>query len=191
MFIKSRRRAREIALRILYELEIGKMGPAMVLQTNLAEANLTPELQEFARQVVSGIWEHDDHLRAVISDNLIDWDYERLAVIDRNVLRIATFELLYLPSLPPAVSINEAIEIAKKYSTEESGRFINGVLGNILKGSPKADWTPPEVTEEEEAPTEALIEEVPAIEEIDVSEEEAAKLARVGGWTLRSKEAEG
>ena len=133
MFIKSRRRAREISLRILYELEIGKMGPAMVLQTNLAEANLTPELQEFAKQVVSGIWDHDDHLRSLISDNLIDWDYDRLAVIDKNILRIAAYELIYMPNVPPAVSINEAIEIAKKFSTDESGKFVNGVLDNIRK----------------------------------------------------------
>ena len=187
MFIKSRRRAREISLRILYELEIGKMGPAMVLQTNLAEANLTPELQEFARGVISGIWEQDEHLRSIIDSNLIDWDYERLAVIDKNILRIATYELLFMPNIPPAVTINEAIEIAKKYSTVESGRFINGVLGNILKASPKADWVPPIVVEVEEEPEE-VVEEVPAIEEVDVSDEEALKLARVGGWKLRSQE---
>lgn len=164
------------------------MGPAKVLQTNLDEANLTPDLQVFARDVVTGIFDHEDHLRDVISENLIDWDYDRLAIIDKNILRIATYEILYLPNVPPAVSINEAIEIAKKYSTDESGRFINGVLGNILKASDKANWVAPIVTEEEEAPSEPADEEIPAVEEVDVSMEEAMKLARVGGWKLRTEE---
>lgn len=189
MFIKSRRRAREIALRILYELEIGKMGPAKVLQTNLDEANLTPDLAAFAKQIVTGIWDHDDEIKGKISENLTDWEYDRLAVIDRHVLRIATYELMFLPQVPPAVSINEAIEIAKKYSTVESGRFVNGVLANVLKATDKVDWTPPESAEEEEpASNELEEEEIPAVEEEEITEEDAAKLARVGGWKLRSTE---
>src|SRR5208283_3207039 len=108
----------------------------------------------------------------------------RVAAVDRNVMRIGAYELLHVPSVPPAVTLNEAVEIAKKYSTAESGKFVNGVLGRFLLDTPKAKWdaatAPIEVEEKgESAPP-------PEIEEFEVDEAEAKKLLKVGGWTLRS-----
>jgi len=191
MAAKSRRRAREVALRTLYEVEVGKMGPIRVLNDQLAEAKLPPDLEEFARTLVNGVIKYQKSLDAVLSLSLDDWSLDRLAVVDRAIMRIASFELYHLTELPPAVTLNEAIEIAKKYSTEESGRFVNGVLGRILQKSPKSNWAPrlTEVAEMEGPVEEPEITEVPAVEEIDVSPEEAKRFARVGGWKLREEDA--
>jgi transcription antitermination factor NusB len=186
MAVKSRRRAREIALRTLYEIEVGKMGPAKVLSDNLAEADLPADLEEFARTLITGVLKYQESLDAVLGLSLEDWSLDRLAVVDRTIMRIASYELYHMPLLPPAVSLNEAIDIAKKYSTEESGRFVNGVLARVLQKSPKANWIRREIEEEEVEEMMQTPEEV--VEEIEVSPEEAERLTRVGGWKLRSED---
>lgn len=123
----------------------------------------------------------DDRLAALITD----YSLERVAAIDRNVMRIAAYELFHLPEVPPAVTLNEAVEIAKKYSTAESGKFVNGVLGKLLLDSPKASWSSAEAKElAEDAPEP---EAPPEVEVVEVDEAEARKLLKVGGWTLRSE----
>ncbi len=184
MATKSRRKAREVALRALYELEIGHMPIQTVLKENLAEADLPEDLHAFASDLITGVREHlaaiDDKLASVITD----WDFDRIAAVDRNVLRIAYYEIYYCPGVPPAVSINEAIEIGRKYSTAESGKFINGILGRVLKDSPKNEWVRPDEPEEEIGEPEP--EEEPVIETLDADSDEAKRLAKVGGWKLRS-----
>ena len=186
MATKSRRKAREAALRALYELEIGHMPLASVLKENLAEANLPEDLNAFASKLITGVREHqaaiDDKLASVITD----WDFDRIAAVDRNMLRIACYELYHCPNIPPAVTINEAIEIGRKYSTAESGKFINGILGRVLKDSPKAEWKKPEEDVEEEASV-SEPEEEPVVETLQADSEEAKRLAKVGGWKLRKE----
>ncbi|MHB8637474.1 MAG: transcription antitermination factor NusB [Fimbriimonadaceae bacterium] len=185
MATRSRRKAREAALRVLYEVEVGQISAVAGLASTLEDAQLAPELADFAAMLVQGVVEYGDELDALLSHLILDYAYDRVAVVDRNVMRIAAYELLHVPTVPPAVTLNEAVEIAKKYSTAESGKFVNGVLGKLLLDTPKAHWTPPcAATEIEET---GAAEGPPDVEVVEVNEAEAEKLMKVGGWTLRSE----
>ena len=86
---------------------------------------------EFAEPLIRGVLEHRDDLDALMISHADNWDLNRMAVVDRNILRLAAYEMLHREDIPPVVSINEAVDIAKKFSTEESGRFVNGILDKI------------------------------------------------------------
>ena len=183
---KSRRKAREAALQTLYEIEVGKASPETSMANTLEAAALDPELADYAVRLTAGVREHERDLDEQISSLVHGYDYNRLAAIDRNLLRIAGYELFFEPAVPPKVTINEAIEIAKKYSTAESGKFVNGVLGRLVEASPKANWDPSKapVIEDED-----IVREQPAeaqVETIEAGSKEAEELAKVGGWKLRS-----
>ena len=90
-----------------------------------------PEILTFSRQLVLGIWEHREELDKLISQSSKNWRLERMSHADRNILRVGVFELLFMNDIPPKVSIDEAVELGKKFGTEESGAFINGILDNI------------------------------------------------------------
>jgi transcription antitermination protein NusB len=182
--IRSRRKAREVALRALYEVEIGHASLPTVLKETLSEADLSPDLDAFARQLIEGVRENLAAIDDMLAARITEWDYDRVAAVDRNVLRIATYELFHCPEIPPAVTINEAVDIGKKYSTADSGKFVNGVLARVLLDSPKAVWTPPIDLEPEEM--DEHVEEA-MIEEETVTEEEAASLTKIGGWHIRSE----
>ena len=190
MAIRSRRKAREAALTVLYEVEIGHMAGREALERTFEETDLAEDLRPFATELVKGVLENVEDLDDQIAPLIKEYSYDRVAAIDRNVMRIAAFELFFLPAIPPAVTLNEAIDIAKKYSTAESGKFVNGVLGRLLKDSPKAEWDPATAPEDEYEEREKAPPEVIEVEEVEVSIEEAKKLAKIGGWTLRSEEAE-
>lgn len=156
---------------------------------------LREPFHRFARLLVEGVWERKADLDRILDDAMPHYAIERLAAVDRNVLRIGTWELFELPYVPPIVTINEAIEIAKKYATAESGRFVNGVLATMLKRSPKSDFDPksapqdPEFEEQEKPyrePERVVIEET-----VEEGSDEAKKAKRFGlTWTLRSGDAE-
>jgi N utilization substance protein B len=184
---KSRRKAREAALQTLYEIEVGKASPETSMANTLEAAAMDPEIADYAVRIAAGVREHEAELDAQISSLVHGYDYARLAAIDRNLLRIAGYELFYEPTVPPKVTINEAIEIAKKYSTAESGKFVNGVLGRLVEVSPKSNWDPSSmpVIEDEE-----IVRDAPAdaqVETIEAGSKEAEELAKVGGWKLRSE----
>ncbi len=88
-------------------------------------------VRSFADQLICGVLQHKEECDNVIKKYLKNWDFERVALIDRNILRLATYEMMFREDIPPVVSINEAVDIAKKYSTEESGKFVNGILDKI------------------------------------------------------------
>ncbi|MFI5385319.1 MAG: transcription antitermination factor NusB [Fimbriimonadales bacterium] len=188
---KSRRKARIAALQALYKIEIAKSSIAAAVEEMRDHSDLDSELTEYAERLIAGVRNNQATLDERLSRIIQEYDYDRVAVVDKNVLRIAAFELFYEPELPPAVTINEAIEIARKYSTVESGKFVNGVLGKLLEESPKANWNPPPAPKE---PIEEVIrdgEPVEVVEETIVADsEEAKKLSRIGGWKLRSEELE-
>ena len=98
---------------------------------NLQEHDKT--LKPFSEDLVRGVVEHEEAIDAKIKAYAENWDFHRIAVVDRNILRLAIYELLYRNDIPPVVSINEAIELAKKFSTEDSGRFVNGILDRVKK----------------------------------------------------------
>jgi N utilization substance protein B len=133
----SRRRGREIALQALYGAEVGKRGPEEVL-TELLARDESSEGRAFVRDLVFGTLEHRDECDAVIAPLLEGWTLDRLPTIDRIILRMGAFELEHRREIDPAVVINEAVELAKKFSTEDSGRYVNGVLANVSAGASPA-----------------------------------------------------
>lgn len=170
----SRRPARVGALEVLYQVEVG----AGLLSDALARVRETeiPEAQYiYCLQLVDGYWDRREDIDALIETYLRDWTMERLAIVDKNVLRLAAFELLHMP-IPAAVTIDEAVEIARTYGSEESPRFINGVLGAILKDYPKGSFVEPELPAEE----------VERIEEEEVSPEQA-EAVKMSFWKIRSE----
>jgi N utilization substance protein B len=127
----KRRRSREFALQVLYQLEITKQG-ALQAMVQLRE-NFSPEEgeDEFAKRIVLGVMEHRQEIDRLIKERSENWRLDRMTIIDRNILRIAIFELLYCSEIPPKVTLNEAIDLGKRYGSEESGSFINGILDRI------------------------------------------------------------
>ncbi|MHB8466350.1 MAG: transcription antitermination factor NusB [Acidimicrobiales bacterium] len=123
--VGSRRIARERALSLLYEAYAKATTPAAVL------ADLPVPPDPFASDLVAGVGASEAELDDVIGRHAVDWTVDRMPVIDRTILRIAVFELLHRPEIPTGAVISEAVELAKAYSTEESGRFVNGVLGSV------------------------------------------------------------
>jgi len=123
----TRREARERALGLLYEADAKGVAPASVL----AEQELAPD--EFAVDLVEGVSAHQATIDELIRRYAKGWTLERMPVIDRTLLRIAIFELAHRADVPTAAIISEAVELAKRYSTDDSGRFVNGMLGRIVE----------------------------------------------------------
>lgn len=133
-----RRRAREFALEILYRIEIAEDELKFVLDDHFTSKSADEETKAFAESLVRQTTNHLDDIDKLISDTAKNWDLVRIAIIDKNILRFAIAELLYFPDIPMKVTIDEAIEVAKKYSTPDSGGFVNGILDKIAKSHPKA-----------------------------------------------------
>lgn len=129
--MKKRTRARELALQFLYQADLVKK-PAEEADEFLREEERDPETRRFAQRLISGTLEGREEIDEVIQDVAQNWNISRMAVVDRNVLRLATHELMNCQDIPPKVAINEAIEIGKRYSTQNSGAFINGILDRIM-----------------------------------------------------------
>jgi transcription antitermination protein NusB len=134
--MKSRTRARSLALQVLYEVDMTGHLPGTVLGERLEEAvsdgqMLSPDLVEFARQIISGVIPLAEKLDIVIASYAPEWPFDQIAAIDRNILRIATWEFAVSTETPLKVAINEAVELAKLYGSDNAPRFINGVLGSL------------------------------------------------------------
>jgi N utilization substance protein B len=130
--VGSRREARERALCLLYEADAKSVAPAEVL------ADIPVEPPTFVTALVAGVGERSEEIDRLIARFTIDWAVERMPVIDRTLVRMATFELLARPDVPTGVVISEAVELAKRYSTEESSRFVNGILASIASETRQA-----------------------------------------------------
>jgi N utilization substance protein B len=127
----KRRRARELAIQVLYHLEYNPGNPEESFDT-VCKSFLPPkEIRSFAKDLVVGVWKNKEDLDKLISRASKNWRIERMSRVDRNILRIAVFEVLYMGEIPPKVSIDEAVELGKRYGTEDSGAFVNGVLDCI------------------------------------------------------------
>ena len=128
----KRRKAREVALQFLYQLDqTGAADPAPFESDFWKRHPVDEEARAFAASLVRGAKLQQAKIDAIIAESAEHWDLDRMAVVDRNILRMAVYELLCEPGVPAKVAINEAIEIAKKFGTTESSRFINGVLDRI------------------------------------------------------------
>jgi transcription antitermination protein NusB len=138
MAISRRRVVREKVLQTLYAHELSKDPIAEVITNVMGDLRNTREDFEFANKLVHEVIKHKTEIEQIIRTSVAHWEYDRIAVIDNILLRIGICEFLYFPDIPPKVTINEAIEIAKLFSTEQSGKFVNGVLDAILAGLKKS-----------------------------------------------------
>jgi transcription antitermination factor NusB len=126
-----RRQSREAALKLLYALDITREDVKEVLHTRWAEAMMPDDIRDFTTTLVTGVIRHWHEIDAFIQECSTNWSLERIGLVERNILRFAIYELCFLPDIPPNVTINEAVEVAKKYGTEEAPAFINGILDRI------------------------------------------------------------
>jgi N utilization substance protein B len=131
--MKSRTRARCLALQALYEIDITNHPPAEVLGMRLEESPLSGDLAEFAHQIIFGVLPLIPDLDKLISKYAPEWPLDQIAAIDRNILRIAFWEFAVLRETPVKVAINEAVELAKLFGSDSASRFVNGVLGSLAE----------------------------------------------------------
>jgi N utilization substance protein B len=129
--MKARRKARTVALQALYEIDCTTHSPDLVVEERLEETPLPAELNDFARQLVGGVISRAPMLDTLIQKYAPEWPLEQMAVIDRNILRIAIWEFAVERQTPIKVAINEAVELAKLYGSDSAPRFVNGVLGAL------------------------------------------------------------
>ncbi|MFQ5882707.1 MAG: transcription antitermination factor NusB [Candidatus Methylomirabilales bacterium] len=127
----KRRRAREIAVSLLYQLEFHPGKLEEILRTFWVDHPSSQEVQGFAEELAQGTRGHLEKIDALIAQHVEHWSLSRIALVDRNILRLATYELLFRKEIPEKVILNEAIEIAKQYGSQDSGRFVNGILDKI------------------------------------------------------------
>lgn len=137
--MRNRSKSRECALQMLYQLDIRKANPSEIVDAFWDESETGQDVREFAQQLFIGTAKHLPDLDKLIASHADNWDMKRMAVIDRNILRLGTFELLHGEDAPPKVCINEAIELAKRFGDTESGKFINGILDAIHKEHARAN----------------------------------------------------
>ncbi len=132
----SRRKSREFAMQMLYQWELGGNTPEQVGASFFEERKAGPEVQRFARELFSGAVGEVNKLDSMIRAHAENWRLERMAAVDRGILRLAVYELLHCPETPPAAVIDEALEIARRFSGQGSVEFINGLLDSVLKSLP-------------------------------------------------------
>lgn len=139
----KRRLAREIAVQSLYQIEMngvsGESAVDSVIEDARGENEVGTEVSElssidaFTRALVEGVETNKEKIDQALADYLTGWQVDRLSRVDRQILRLAAYEIMFSEDVPPKVAINEAIEVAKHFGTEESGKFVNGVLGRLVR----------------------------------------------------------
>jgi N utilization substance protein B len=123
--------ARELALKVLFELETNGGDPDHSLSYHAAEARADQEVTDFAATLIAGVLENRAQIDVRLAEASQNWDLDQMAKVERTLLRIATFEICFLPSVPVKAAINESIELAKTFGGPDSGKFVNGILGRI------------------------------------------------------------
>jgi len=132
----KRRKARELALCLLYQLEFHPTRSAEAMEIFWAQHPCSPEAKEFAQSLVRGVREHLDQIDSLIERLAEHWSFNRIALVEKNILRLGIYELLFRDDIPKKVAVNEAIEIAKAYGSADSGKFINGILDRVMNFPP-------------------------------------------------------
>ena len=128
----TRRKSRELALQMLFQADLGKQPIDDVRQTFWkGRGEVTPEVKGFTEDLFRVAQDRAADIDKLIEDHAENWRMDRMAAVDRNILRLAIFEMLHRDDIPPVVSINEAVDIAKKFSTQDSGKFVNGILDKV------------------------------------------------------------
>ena len=131
----KRRKSREGTLQILFQLEFDDSDPDDIVSQFWEAKKASREIKDYSRYLIKGITSHQDSIDRIIQSASEHWRLSRMAVVDRNILRMAVFELFYEEGLAPAIVINEAIEVAKKFSSDQAAQFINGILDALRRKS--------------------------------------------------------
>jgi N utilization substance protein B len=129
--MKSRTWARSVALQALYEIDVVNHAPGTVWEERVKATGLEEKLADFAREIIFGVWPIRDILDEFIAEHAPEWPLDQVAIIDRNILRIALWEIAVYDKTPIKVAINEAVELGKVYGSDSTPRFVNGVLGSL------------------------------------------------------------
>ena len=131
--MRRRTKSREYALQLLYQVDVTRSASQDVMDEFWAQHEVPADVRDFAAALVSGTLTHRDEIDRLIAQHADNWQINRMAVVDRNILRMGAYELLYAEDVPPKVSLNEAVELAKRFGDEESSKFVNGILDTIHK----------------------------------------------------------
>jgi len=146
--MRIRHQARVAALQALYEIDCAGHPAGIVIERRLVESGLPEPGAEFARRLAQAVSSNHERLDELIRRYAPEWPVEQIAIIDRNILRMAIYEIMMSDETPIKVAINEAVELAKQFGSESSGRFVNGVLGTLVAKEPLARERPPKGTHE-------------------------------------------
>jgi transcription antitermination protein NusB len=152
--LQTRRRARIVALQVLFEVDTVQHDPDVSLRNRLEDSPLPEDGVAFARVLLMGALQHLSLLDQIIQRIAPEWPIEQMAPVDRNILRLAAYEILHEHDTPPKVAINEAVEIAKLFGSDSSSRFVNGVLGTLFAQRQEILDTLPAPSAEANAPQE-------------------------------------
>ena len=131
--MRKRTKSREYALQMLYQIDLTRADARQTLETFSARQAVSDDIKVFAAQLVEGTLRHLEEIDRLIAAHANNWEIGRMAVVDRNILRLGVYELLYEADVPPKVCLNEAVELAKRFGDEESSKFVNGILDAIHK----------------------------------------------------------
>jgi N utilization substance protein B len=132
-----RRKARELAIQVLFSLDFGVHTPEQAFELICKNFDANKKARNFSKELVLGVWENKDKIDKVINSVSKNWRLDRMSRVDKSILRLATYELLFRDDIPPKVSINEAIELGKKFGNGNSYIFINGILDGIYNSFAK------------------------------------------------------
>jgi len=138
--MRKRSQSREFALQILYQIDILRDNFEQVWDDFWLAGDakeISAAVKEFTLVLVKGVTNNLSSIDSKISHCATNWELDRMAVVDRNILRLGAYEIIFCPDIPPKVSINEAVELAKKYSDSQAGKFVNGILDKIKSDQPK------------------------------------------------------
>jgi N utilization substance protein B len=128
----GRRQSREVALQALYQVDVGKSDPESAINYLALNSGAGSDDMDFARELVMGALANLQEIDRIIVSYSKDWQLERLARVDRNIMRLSIYEIIYRSDIPPSVSVNEAVELAKVFGGEDSSKFVNGILGRVV-----------------------------------------------------------
>lgn len=129
----KRSTARRLAMQALFQADLGEYDIDKTLKDTFATGEFIEDTKKFAKELAQGTWKNKETIDQLISKQSKDWTLDRMGTVDRNILRLGIFELKYQKGTPSSVVINEAVELAKKFGSEESAKFINGILGALAK----------------------------------------------------------
>lgn len=135
----TRRQARETAMKVLFQVDIGKNDVDTAMKHMLAEDSASETDVSFLKRLVEGTTANLSEIDRVLTETAVEWKLERMLGTDRNILRLAVYEILFCPDIPDSATVNEAVELAKTYGDDHSGKFVNGILGNVIRGGRRVD----------------------------------------------------